>query len=613
MLTEILMNKLQNIICQTDTEMFADLIKGIRNCHALSKEEDDAIRNLRLEAQRLFETYGADNGAYLITEDAIRNLFITVFGENREETVMSGSHIDSVKDGGIYDGLAGVCSAFEYLEKLLKSGMKPAKNYTVAVFCAEESSPRTGVSCLGSKIATGQITEEELEAIEYTLDDGNRMPLKDYIAKDYGIEMWNGILEEIKNPPIKSGEVVAYEELHIEQSSVLERNGAMAGILIDGIGGAVREKAQVVLPDFFEEREIGRGWSYRFDIHGRSDHTGGTPPNSVLKEKFVAENDIWYRTDALVAGAYLSRMLLRFAKNHEGVYFTGFSGGETGYTTVPFLHNIGITVEEGICGEFESYLENCVNLVERNFGVNIEGGGNFVEHGNIKYMNTEVADKLMQIPLAAERYSRNAVSMQGGLGKVRLTITDFGFREVEDGGGEDNRTNVGDELAGESEGISGYRVAREKGAGRLDFKVDYRDVDSYAVSELIELFHNKFASVMEEILMKCKSEGGKFVKSLPKSQLETVSTKRFSAVTGGGPVVIKQSYANYQGIKILEMPSLPGHDAGVLADAGIPVSMTFVAHDGKSHSPDEYAPEENMEKAMQISHDFLSVKLGVNL
>lgn len=569
------MKTLINHICKYDTEMSADGLKGIRNCHALTVEEDIALRTVIDEAELLFALNGVPEDAYEIKSDAIGNLFITLFGENRAETVMSGSHIDSVKDGGIYDGLAGVCSAFEYLKRLLSKKITPKRNYCVAVFRAEESSPRTGVACLGSRIATGTITKNELNAIQYTLDDGSKIHLEDYMYMNYGTDAWENILAEIDNPPIKSGEVVAYEEIHIEQSSVLERNGVMAGILIDGIGGAVREKAGLVLPDLFKNEVVQEGTEFALQVFGEPAHTGGTPPNLRLKKKYLREDEVCYRTDALMVASYLTRMILRYAKNNDGVYLTHFySPDETGYTTVPFRQDIGITVTEEASHKFEPFMEKCINRTMRNFGVDIEGEGHLIENKQITYLNTRVADKLLQIPLASERYARDAVLRQGGLGKVRMTVTDFGVRKNED-------------------------EMQDEGTGRVDFKVDFRDVDSAEVSDLISIFHDKVSDVTRSVFA-----GGK---------METVAVKKFSAVKNGGPIIIKQSYANIHGIKTLEMPSLPGHDAGILAGAGVPVSMTFVAHDGKSHCPDEFAPAENMEKAMQISHDFLSVKLGVNL
>src|SRR5437764_14495286 len=70
--------------------------------------------------------------------------------------VLTGSHLDSVPDGGAYDGPLGVVSALAAIDLLRGRGVQPARPLGVAVFAEEEGS-RFGLACLGSRLATGSL------------------------------------------------------------------------------------------------------------------------------------------------------------------------------------------------------------------------------------------------------------------------------------------------------------------------------------------------------------------------------------------------------------------------------------------------------------------------
>jgi N-carbamoyl-L-amino-acid hydrolase len=71
--------------------------------------------------------------------------------------VLTGSHLDSVLDGGAYDGPLGVASALAAIDLLRERGFEPARPVGVSVFVEEEGS-RFGLACLGSRLATGAMT-----------------------------------------------------------------------------------------------------------------------------------------------------------------------------------------------------------------------------------------------------------------------------------------------------------------------------------------------------------------------------------------------------------------------------------------------------------------------
>src|SRR4051795_6930124 len=71
--------------------------------------------------------------------------------------VLTGSHLDSVLDGGAYDGPLGVVSAFAAVDLLRERGFQPGRPIGVTLFVEEEGS-RFGLACLGSRLATGATT-----------------------------------------------------------------------------------------------------------------------------------------------------------------------------------------------------------------------------------------------------------------------------------------------------------------------------------------------------------------------------------------------------------------------------------------------------------------------
>jgi len=78
--------------------------------------------------------------------------------------VVTGSHLDSVLDGGAYDGPLGVVSALGALDMLRDRGVRPTRPIGVSVFVEEEGS-RFGLACLGSRLATGATTWQEARGL----------------------------------------------------------------------------------------------------------------------------------------------------------------------------------------------------------------------------------------------------------------------------------------------------------------------------------------------------------------------------------------------------------------------------------------------------------------
>lgn len=170
--------------------------------------------------------------------------------------VLTGSHLDSVDDGGAYDGPLGVVSALAALDRLRERGARPGRPVGVSVFAEEEGS-RFGRACLGSRWATGRAAWADLR--ELVDPDGVRLPdALEAAGLGQGLE---------EGPGAGSGAgsgggpgagllegVGTFVELHVEQGRALVDLDAPVGM------------ARGIWPH-------GR---WRLDLEGRADHAGTT-------------------------------------------------------------------------------------------------------------------------------------------------------------------------------------------------------------------------------------------------------------------------------------------------------------------------------------------------
>lgn len=156
--------------------------------------------------------------------------------------VVTGSHLDSVLDGGAYDGPLGVVSALAALEVLRDRGFRPARPIGVSVFVEEEGS-RFGLACLGSRLATGAVSWDEAAGLR----DRDGVRLDDSLADA-------GLGGQDPQPWLGSETIACFVELHVEQGRDLVDRPAAVGV------------ASRIWPH-------GR---YRFDISGEPNHAGTT-------------------------------------------------------------------------------------------------------------------------------------------------------------------------------------------------------------------------------------------------------------------------------------------------------------------------------------------------
>jgi beta-ureidopropionase / N-carbamoyl-L-amino-acid hydrolase len=160
---------------------------------------------------------------------------------SRRHAVVTGSHLDSVPDGGAFDGPLGVVSALAAVRQLRERGSEPAHPIAVAVFMEEEGG-RFGSACLGSKLLTGAIDPD----VARVLTDDQGVTFAQAMT-GAGLDP-----DRIGRDDQRLGQMDAFVELHVEQGRALGPLGAPIGL------------AESIWPH-------GR---WRFDFGGRPDHAG---------------------------------------------------------------------------------------------------------------------------------------------------------------------------------------------------------------------------------------------------------------------------------------------------------------------------------------------------
>ncbi len=230
---------------------FGDTGSGGVTRFALSEEDLQA----RAEFVRRMKALGAE-----IRIDDMANMYATIKGSQDLPAIAMASHMDSVRNGGNYDGVLGILTGMEVAETIVTEHIPHRHPITVMIWTNEEGSlyppamMSSGVVCgkfkkeamLASRNPQGETFGEALKESGYEGDEKNRLNAKDYEAM---------------------------LELHIEQGPVLESEGKDIGA-VEGVVGMV---------------------NYRIRTYGQAEHGGTTPMNR--------------RQDALVAAMSAIRYL----------------------------------------------------------------------------------------------------------------------------------------------------------------------------------------------------------------------------------------------------------------------------------------------------------------
>lgn len=187
------------------------------------------------------------------------------------DAVVTGSHLDSVPDGGAFDGPLGVVSSFAALDELRRRGAEFTRPLAIGNFGDEEGA-RFGLACVGSRLAAGQLTVEAA----HRLRDG------DGITLPQAMEAAGYDPDTIGPDPERLARIGAFVELHVEQGRALDLTGDPVGI------------ASAIWPH-------GR---WRFDFRGEANHAGTTRLADRRDPMLTyAETVLAARREAELAGA----------------------------------------------------------------------------------------------------------------------------------------------------------------------------------------------------------------------------------------------------------------------------------------------------------------------
>lgn len=240
----------------------------------IGKQEGGGVTRLSFTneeraAKDKVSSYMQEAGLY-VYEDAAGNLFGRREGRNPgSPIVLIGSHIDSVYNGGNFDGPLGVLAGIEVLHAMEEHGVETEYPVEVVAFTDEEG-VRFSFGMIGSRALAGKLTPEDLT--NYRDEDGASIA---EAMRAYGLDP-----ERLEEAARSEDSLRAYTELHIEQGRILESEDLPAGV-VTGIAGPV--------------------W-HRFFLEGETGHAGATPMN-LRRDSLVAAAEVMVLIEAMAAEA----------------------------------------------------------------------------------------------------------------------------------------------------------------------------------------------------------------------------------------------------------------------------------------------------------------------
>ena len=169
-----------------------------------------------------------------VTVDAVGNVLGTwtpASADPDAAPVVSGSHLDSVPEGGIFDGPLGVYAALEAVRAMRDEGVEPDRPVGVVSFTEEEGGT-FGNGLLGSTVATGELALDE--ALALTNPEGETLgEALDRIGYRGGsaVDAATPTDSEGAATTLDPASWAAFYELHVEQDTTLEEAGAAAGVV----------------------------------------------------------------------------------------------------------------------------------------------------------------------------------------------------------------------------------------------------------------------------------------------------------------------------------------------------------------------------------------------
>lgn len=203
-----------------------------------------------------------------VDTDAVGNLYACLPGTDRSAPrIVVGSHLDSVRQGGNFDGAAGVLAGLSAVSGLVRSGFQPARDIVVMAIRAEEAGAWFPTSYPGSRAALGRLKPEELQVKRADTGRTLAQHIQDEGFDPAPVERGDALLDPVS--------VAAFVEVHIEQGPVLDLDGIPVGI-VTGIPGSRRWRSA---------RLIG--------VYGHS----GAVPRRFRSDAVAAFGELVHRTD----------------------------------------------------------------------------------------------------------------------------------------------------------------------------------------------------------------------------------------------------------------------------------------------------------------------------
>jgi allantoate deiminase len=218
----------------------------MKGAAATVMERCDLLANISEESDALTRPYGSQamreankivsgwmRGAGMtVRRDDIGNLIGRYEGTG-EKTLILGSHLDTVRDAGKYDGILGVVVAIVCVQQLHNRGERLPFSVEVVAF-ADEEGLRFGTTFLGSSVYAGVFDREGLD-----LEDRNDVTLRE------AVRAFGGDPDALENEGRGNGDLLGYCEVHIEQGPVLEQEDLPVGV-VSAINGQSRVRVGFV-------------------------------------------------------------------------------------------------------------------------------------------------------------------------------------------------------------------------------------------------------------------------------------------------------------------------------------------------------------------------------
>ncbi len=254
----------------------ATVMRWAQELGAVSQEPGILVRPFGSEAMHRANQLVASwmRGARMsVSQDAVGNLVGRYEGDG-ERTLLLGSHLDTVRDAGRYDGPLGVLVALACVQRLHRRGQRLPFALELVGF-ADEEGLRFGTTYFGSSVFAGRFDPSLL-----ALEDDQGITLAD------AVRACGGAPEALARSGRSPHDLIGYCEIHIEQGPVLERRDLPVGV-VSAIAGQSRIGVELV---------------------GEGGHAGTVPMEG--------------RRDALCAAAELVLAVERLARAHPGMVGT---------------------------------------------------------------------------------------------------------------------------------------------------------------------------------------------------------------------------------------------------------------------------------------------------